>query len=539
MSRGWTYLGWLLSVDLLLFASGLSAGALQAEGTKEEEEDYYHKWLTEDVVYIITPEEREVFSKLQTDAERDRFIEEFWRRRDSDPKTAINEFKEEHYRRIQYANEHFTAGLPGWKTDRGMVYIKFGPPDHIQDFPAGSTYVRAHHEGGGTTLVHPFQVWRYNYIEGVGTEVEIEFIDPHGGNLYRFARDAQEKDMLLFHPLGYTVAEQLIGGDKSERIITRQLGDLDEASDSLTGYTVRSRDMPMERLELQKRLEAPPVIQFHDLQKIVETRVHYDGIPIQVSDATFRLQKDRVTVLLSVAVPDAQLTFKPTVGGLSRATVELYGMISTVGNVKVYEFEDTLVRDKRAGEESLGSSLSSKSFTLPPGRYKLSVVVRDVNSGRLGTTEQGLIVPAPADALGSSPIVLAQRIIEGATEEEAGPTLLGGRYKLVLNADGAFSPGQMVNFYVELYGFGVDQSTGQPALNVDVKVSQNGRPVPDLDELLRSAQFKVDLLADRVVLLGRIPTQRLAPGGYRLEISAEDRIQGARQLVGTDFRIDG
>ncbi len=530
--------GWASSIFLAwAFASLLAAAPQQATQRQEEAADYYRKWLEEDVVYIITAEERDVFLKLQTDAEKDRFIEEFWRRRDTDPSHSANEFKEEHYRRIQYANEHFTAGLPGWKTDRGKVYIKFGPPDDIQDYPAGSTYVRAGHEGGGTTLVNPYQVWRYNYIEGIGSNIEIEFVDPQGGNLYRFARDAQEKDMLLFHPLGYTLAEQLVGGDKTERIVTRQLGDVDEDSDNLSGYTTRSRDMPLERLRLYRDIEAPPPIKFNDLKKVVTTRIQYAALPVTLAETVFRLDRDRAQVLVSVSVPDQDLTFESAgTTNRGRATVDLYGMVSTVGNLLVYEFEDSLVRERAAEEPTRGKSVMSKTLFLPAGRYKLSVVVRDVGSGKLGTLEQALVVPSQPAGLAPSGVLLAHRISEAGTEG-TGTALMGGRYTALVNPDRIFPRGAILNFYLEVYGFAVDQSTGQPALNVDVRVLQDGKPVGGLEALLKDSRFRPDLSADRMALLGRIPTAGLAPGEYRLEIDFEDRIQSSRTTAATSFRI--
>src|SRR6185369_4571075 len=101
----------------------------QSKALKQELGSTYKKWLDEDVRWIITDEERETFKRLSNDEERDNFIEQFWLRRDPTPDTVENEYKEEHYRRITYANEHFAAGKPGWKTDRGRIYVMFGPPD--------------------------------------------------------------------------------------------------------------------------------------------------------------------------------------------------------------------------------------------------------------------------------------------------------------------------------------------------------------------------------------------------------------------------
>ncbi len=124
---------------------------------KKELETPYRKWLNEDVAYIITDEERAAFKRLQTDEEREQFIEQFWLRRDPTPDTVENEFKEEHYRRIAYANEHYASGIPGWKTDRGRIYITYGPPDEIESHPSGGTYERPPEEGGGETSTYPLR----------------------------------------------------------------------------------------------------------------------------------------------------------------------------------------------------------------------------------------------------------------------------------------------------------------------------------------------------------------------------------------------
>jgi GWxTD domain-containing protein len=158
----------------------------------------YQKWLNEDVVYIITDEERAAFHRLQADEERETFIEQFWLRRDPTPGTLENEFREEHYRRIAYANERFASRIPGWKTDRGRIYITYGPPDEIDDHSSGGTYQRPAEEGGGTTSTFPFQQWRYRYIEGIGSNVIIEFIDPTMTGEFRMTMDPAEKDALRY-----------------------------------------------------------------------------------------------------------------------------------------------------------------------------------------------------------------------------------------------------------------------------------------------------------------------------------------------------
>ena len=160
----------------------------------------YKKWLEEDVVYIITPEERGSFLRLSTNEEREQFIENFWLRRNPDPDSPENTFKEEHYRRIAYTNEHYASGIPGWKTDRGRIYIMWGPPDEVESHPSGGSYERPAQEGGGETSSYPFEDWRYRYLEGIGNDVNLEFVDPTMTGEFHLTMDPSEKDALLYVP---------------------------------------------------------------------------------------------------------------------------------------------------------------------------------------------------------------------------------------------------------------------------------------------------------------------------------------------------
>src|SRR5437762_11358567 len=163
-----------LAVALLTLIFAVPAGLAQQKkaqtdqdpmskprNVKPELNKAYKDWLEKDVAYIITDEERKAFKKLQTDDERERFIEEFWRRRDPDPDTDENEYREEYYERIAYANEHFASGIPGWKTDRGRIYITWGKPDEVESHPSGGQYQREPSEGGGQTTTYPFEKWFY------------------------------------------------------------------------------------------------------------------------------------------------------------------------------------------------------------------------------------------------------------------------------------------------------------------------------------------------------------------------------------------
>jgi GWxTD domain-containing protein len=153
----------------------------------------YRKWLDEDVFWIIGPEERAAFLKLSDNEERDQFVEQFWSQRNPTPGAATNPFKQEHYRRIAYSNMHFQSqSLPGWRTDRGGVYILHGRPDEIEQHPNGGTYQRPEALGGPRSESYPFEVWRYHYLEGIGKDIELEFGDPCRCGEYKLIEDFRD-----------------------------------------------------------------------------------------------------------------------------------------------------------------------------------------------------------------------------------------------------------------------------------------------------------------------------------------------------------
>src|SRR5271169_3853849 len=244
---------------------------------RKELETPYKKWLNEDVVYIITDEERQAWKRLQTDEEREQFIEQFWLRRDPTPDTVENEFKEEHYRRIAYTNERFASGIPGWKTDRGRIYITYGPPDEIESHPSGGSYERPMEEGGGETSTYPFEQWRYRYIDGIGNNIIIEFVDPTMSGEYHMTMDPSEKDALLYVPnAGLTLMEQMGMSSKTQRF---QNTDGTHLGQSFGGTPASMNEF--ERLERFAKLQRPPTVKFKDLEAIVNSKITFNILPMK------------------------------------------------------------------------------------------------------------------------------------------------------------------------------------------------------------------------------------------------------------------
>src|SRR5215813_8158549 len=308
---------------------------------RKELETPYRKWLNEDVAYIITDEERQAFKRLQTDEEREQFIEQFWLRRDPTPDSAENEFKEEHYRRIAYANERYASGIPGWKSDRGRIYITFGPADEIESHPSGGSYERPAEEGGGTTSTYPFEKWRYRWIEGIGTDINIEFVDPTMTGEYRMTMDPSEKDALLMVPnAGLTLMEQMGLASKTDRFNRTDGTRLGEAF----GGTP-SRMNQFERLEQYAKLQKPPVIKFKDLEAAVNSVIKFNILPMQVHVDFFPLTESSVLSNITVQFENKDLQFQAK-EGVQKAVVNLYGRITSMTRrTAVSPFEDTVTVD--------------------------------------------------------------------------------------------------------------------------------------------------------------------------------------------------
>ncbi len=262
----------------------------KVRNVKPELKRAYKDWLEKDVAYIITSEEKRAFKQLQTDEERENFIENFWRRRDPDPDTEENEFREEYYERIAYSNEHFSSGIPGWKTDRGRIYITFGKPDEKETHPTGGGYDRPSYEGGGSTTTYPFEVWFYRHLDNVGDGIEIEFVDPTGTGEYRIARSPNEKDAMRTVPgAGLTLAEQLGFSSKADRITN--------AGNGGANY-MREQDAPFRRMEIITALQRPPQVKFNDLQAALTDSGLIDNNPLDFGMRVdfFRQSDDRVMV---------------------------------------------------------------------------------------------------------------------------------------------------------------------------------------------------------------------------------------------------
>jgi len=498
-----------------------------------ELEKTYKKWLDQDVSYIITGEEREAFLKLSNDEERDQFIEQFWLRRDPTPDSIENEYKEEHYRRIAYANEHFAAGIPGWKSDRGRIYIMYGPADEIEAHPSGGTYDRPIEEGGGTTSTFPFENWRYRYLEGVGQEVEIEFVDTCMCGDYHMTIDRSEKDALLYTPnAGLTFYEQMGLANKADRISNGGLERLGNGP-----FSQGQSGKEFDRLELFAKLNRPPVVKFKDLEEVVSHKISVNLMPFDVQTDFVKVTADTVLVPVTVQIKYRDMTFNNK-EGVQRGTVNIFGRTTTLTGRVAQTFEDTVSVDEPA--ELLPkvldhSAIYWKALPLRPGHYRLDVVVKDVNGDRVGTWSRGIIVPEyNEDKLATSSLILADQMEKVPARNVGTGNFVIGTTKVrprIASANGKppmFKRDQKVNFWMQVYNLSVDQQSHKSNATVEynlVNAATNKAVIHTVE-----STAKMGNAGDQVTLEKSLPASSLQPGLYRLSIKIDDNI--SKQTIG-------
>lgn len=496
-----------------------------AQEKKEEKIDYFKKWLDEDVVYIITDEERAVFENLSTDEERESFIEQFWLRRDPDPDTPVNEYREEHYTRIAYANDNYSIGLPGWKSDRGRVYIVNGKPDTIEDHGQGEIYYRQGSQGGGNTTTYAWQLWYYRHIDGIGDGIEIEFVDKRMSGDYTLAFDEMDKDALLWVPgMGLTEAERLGGISKAERIGTRTMANEATRRWGNPLKTFTRKDDLFDRLSRYAKLQAPPTIKFKDLEGMVDINLYYNQLPFTVRHDLIRVTPTSYLVPVTFYFNTREFSFKQSgSGNIQQATLNVYGRVETMTKQKVYSFDDvvhlTLGQQPGGG---LPNSIFQRNIPLEPGRYKLIAIVKDVTGGKIGTLERGIIVPGKSEnQIEVSPIILADQVQPAKTEEFISDPFILSAVKVYPSPQNRFKRGKPLGFYFELYNVTADQQTLQPSLSVKLQILKDGKEVPtpfgELSKLVHP-------FADRFFAGSMMNTQPLEPGHYSLVIAVTDQI---------------
>jgi GWxTD domain-containing protein len=487
----------------------------------------YKKWLDEDVRWIISDEEQKAFKLLSNDEERDAFIENFWGRRDPTPDTVENEFKEEHYRRIEYANEHFAAGIPGWKSDRGRIYIMYGPADEIESHPSGGSYQRPMDEGGGETSTFPFEDWRYRYLEDIGQEIIIEFVDTCMCGDYHMTMDRSEKDALLYTPnAGLTMYEQMGMASKADRFTGGGLERLGTGP-----FSNNQQSKQFDRLEQFYKLQKPPAVKFKDLEEVVSHKISVNLMPFDVRTDFVRVTGDTVLVPITIQVKNRDITFVNK-DGVQRGTVNIFGRVTTLTGKIVQTFEDTVQVDVPAEllpKVTENSSVYWKALPLRPNLYRIDVAVKDLNGDRSGLWSSRLQVPSyDDDRLSSSSLIVADVMAPVSTKEIGTGQFVIGNTKVrprVGSANGKpviFKRNQKVYFWMQVYNLGTDDKTHKPSATVEYNVI-NAATNKAVIHTVESTE-QMGNIGDQVTLEKPLSASSLEPGVYRIQIKVNDNI---------------
>ena len=488
-------------------------------------------WLNDEVPDIITADERKAFLELSTNEEREQFIEIFWNKRNPDPESPNNTFKEEHYRRLAYADEHFASGIAGRKTDRGRIYIIWGPPDEIDSHPTGGTYERPMEQGGGSSTAYPWEVWRYRHLEGIGENIEIEFVDPTGSGEYHITMDPCEKDALAHVPGAGPSLSELIGGATKADRFSNTNGTTCPVP--LGGMTASANEF--DNLDRFFRVQRPPE-HFNDLAAKVSTRIVAETLPFTYRADFLRATSSTVLVPITVQLRNRDLSFQGK-QGLHSAVLDLYGRITDPGGRVVQAFEDVISRDfpESLFQKSLElSSIYQKAVPLRSGLYRLDLVIKDTQSGNIGVQSAALRVPHfEEEKLDASSLILADQIDPVASNQIGAGQFVLGAYKVRPRLNQEFSGSDKLGIYLQLYNLKLDEASHKTKASVAYRITKDQkevwREVETADHLHQGGE---QLTIERF-----IPVSSLAPGRYTIEVTAIDLTNNQTVIRGAEFTV--
>ncbi len=516
----------------------------QQKELKRELKGEYKQWVDQDVRWIITDEELKAFRQLSNDEERDQFIEAFWQRRNPNPDSPENEFREQHYQRIAYANEHFAAGKPGWRTDRGHIYIAYGKPDSIDSHPSGGNYERPIEEGGGSTSTFPFEIWHYRYLEGIGDNIDIEFVDTCMCGDYHMTVDRSEKDALKYVPgAGATMYEQMGQAKKADRFTgggMEQLG---------TGpMSAQNQSKQFDRLNRYALLSAPPVIKFKDLESYMATSKILTGPPFLFDVRTdyVKVTNDTVLMPITLQIRNRDITFQQK-DGVAMGTVNILARVSNLNHKPVQTFEDTVsiqVPSELLARKQNDMSVYWKSLPMRPGLYKIDIVIKDVNNpDHVGTWRRSVNLPKyDDDRLSASSLILADQMERVPSKDiGAGNFVIGNTHIRPRVANGGAVPvtfhrGQNLNFWMQVYNLGIDEKSKQNGATISYQIQNltTNKSVLKAEELTS----KLSPNADQITLEKSMPLASLEPGKYQVTIQINDGITKQQIAESAPFVVD-
>ncbi len=458
---------------------------------QKDDPDFFKRWLSEDVVYIITKDELASARGLKTPEEKDAFIQTFWERRDPTRGTMANEYREEHYLRIAKANQKYTTATDGWRTDRGKILIRFGEPDNIdRNDSAGSTTMRS----GANRLTVPFETWEYRNIPGIGP-AKITFVDKTMTGNYEMTLNPADKIAKFSNE-----DSALLNSDPNNLLTLTETPDSIDWSKRVNQYLA---------------LQRPPEIKFKDLKALVNVRLAFNVLPFNVRLDTLRGAGDRSVVPVTFEFDRSGLTFEQGPGGRV-ATVNVYCIVVDLAGRVAYEFEDAV--------SLYDSTYFQRFITLDPGRYKVTAVAKQAGSGSAGKVEQVIAVSRPQNKLGVSSLMLADILVATASNESTLDNFVISRFKVRPLVKPEISSETPLGIYQEIYDFATDSNSQKPDIGAVLQVFRKGQGTEVLNSLVTAEEIGTRY-AGRLLLAKTLRVSGLAPGEYIVRLTVTDNLR--------------
>jgi GWxTD domain-containing protein len=515
----------------------------QQKAIRGELHGVYKKWVDEDVHWIITDQELQAFKSLSNDEERDTFIENFWLRRNPNPDSPENEYKDEYYARIAYANEHFAAGKPGWRTDRGHIYIAFGKPDSIDSHPSGGSYERPQEEGGGETSTFPFETWHYRYLEGIGDNIDIEFVDTCMCGDYHATIDRSEKDALKNVPgAGLTQYEQMGQSSKADRFS----GGLEQLGAGPMSSMNQSKQF--DRLDMFAKLMAPPPIKFKDMEAFMTDSKILTGPPFLFDVRTdyVKVTNETVLVPLTLQLRNGDITFSNK-DSVAMGTVNILGRVTNISHKVIQTFEDTVsvqVPNELLATTKNNMSVYWKALPLRPGLYRIDVVIKDVNNpDHVGRWTRSIDVPKyDDDRLAASSLILSDTMYRVPSKEIGAGNFVIGNTHIVprvppsIQAPVKFHRAQSLNFWMQVYNLGIDEKSKESGATIEYQVMDMATNKAVLDTSESTSTLSPH--SDQVTLEKSMPLASLQPGKYQVTIKVDDGVSKQQLAQSAPFVVE-
>jgi GWxTD domain-containing protein len=502
----------LLFFPILPLAQRPPAGSCKRhstpQGNKEPQrtisitDDFTSYWLEEDIRWIITDEERGVFKLLKNDEERNQFIEQFWFRRDPTPDTLENEYREEHYRRMVYANEQFASAIPGWKTDRGRIYVMYGPPDEVK--AQSLTVPSSESADNRQTQSYPLEVWNYRYLEGIGQEVELQFVDTCRCGDYRYRMSEQEKAEILLPP--GSMPWQKRSSDSSN--LQAFLKSMRPAKTQSRDFLVIERPIP----------------------------------PFKVQTDFFRVTRATDWVRLTLEIANRDVIWKNSSGRRSMK-LKVQGRVTTLTGRVASSFEDA-IEDDVASEAWVtvadGTHMYWWALEVTPGPHRVDLKVEDLNGKEIGTWSQGIIVPDYSGTkLEASSLILADDITPSKQSGEnfvVGANRVRPRLEPLQGTLVTFKRAETLNLWMQVYNLPVDANKHRPtaAINYEIVNSSNQHTAFQLAETTEN----LGQAGEQITLQKSVPLDGFESGPYQVTVKVTDPISKHTVSATSAFLIE-